>query len=275
MPRPRRGPSYGEQHGLDVATNWPRKRPALAWRMGGRSSRHWPLGSGAESWDERVNELVTAMRIMRKDDSSGSLKSIVVWARWPVAMAMVARMLAAERGARTAHQATCVGRSDARGEPGGLSPAGVGLQPSSGCTPADRRGVHALGQDQDFPERADRHRCIPRSPANPRADSPAASHRRFLGSVGRASGSRPARRGAGWHCVVCCVPASHRVSRVAACFHFDGGRCRRYWRHETGGLRRAGMAVPASGRDGDARRFVIPHLDLGWAAMCGRDPGST
>jgi hypothetical protein len=59
---------------------------------------YWPLGSGAESWDERVNELVTALRIMRRDDSSDSLKSMVVWARWPVAMAMIARMLAAERG---------------------------------------------------------------------------------------------------------------------------------------------------------------------------------
>lgn len=58
----------------------------------------WPLGAGAQDWDERVDELVTALRVVRKDDQSESLKSVIAWARWPVAVAAMSRMLAAERG---------------------------------------------------------------------------------------------------------------------------------------------------------------------------------
>ena len=58
---------------------------------------YWPL-DGAQEWDQRLDELVTALRILRRDDRSGSLQSLVVWARWPVSIALLAQVLAAERG---------------------------------------------------------------------------------------------------------------------------------------------------------------------------------
>jgi hypothetical protein len=59
---------------------------------------YWPLDTGAQEWDKRVDEVVTSLRIMRRGDNSAAQQSVVAWARWPVGMAMMARMLAAERG---------------------------------------------------------------------------------------------------------------------------------------------------------------------------------
>ena len=58
----------------------------------------WPLGQGAELWDHYVDELVTAIRVVRRGDNPRTQKSLVVWARWPVAIATVSRLLSAERG---------------------------------------------------------------------------------------------------------------------------------------------------------------------------------
>ena len=58
----------------------------------------WPLGEGAELWDHYVDELVTAIRVVRRGDNPRTQKSLVVWARWPVAIAAVSRLLSAERG---------------------------------------------------------------------------------------------------------------------------------------------------------------------------------
>lgn len=76
----------------------------LGWR--------WPLGDGAEMWDQRVDELVTAIRVVRRGDDSSTEKSLVAWVSWPVAAAMMARLLSAERGTRFAiRQRETFGRS--------------------------------------------------------------------------------------------------------------------------------------------------------------------
>jgi hypothetical protein len=57
----------------------------------------WPLAQ-ADSWEERVNELVMAFRVIRRGDTGFQDRSVFVWARWPVAVTMMTRILAAERG---------------------------------------------------------------------------------------------------------------------------------------------------------------------------------
>lgn len=59
----------------------------------------WPLDQ-ADRWDERVDELVKAFRVVQRGDVGTSDRSLFVWARWPVAVAMMTRLLASERSAR-------------------------------------------------------------------------------------------------------------------------------------------------------------------------------
>jgi hypothetical protein len=73
----------------------------------------WPLGSDARSWDIHVGELVSAVRIVRRGDVGDGAKSLVAWVPWPVAVAMMARLLAAERGFDVAiRQRSSYGRAE-------------------------------------------------------------------------------------------------------------------------------------------------------------------
>jgi len=97
-----RGWEDDEAHVQEFLRSMARDFPAVR-LVPGPAALHgwpWPLGAGAEDWDERVDELVTALRVVRKDDQSESVKSVIVWARWPVAVAVMSRTLAAERGPR-------------------------------------------------------------------------------------------------------------------------------------------------------------------------------
>jgi hypothetical protein len=72
----------------------------------------WPLGAGAECWDQHLDELMTALRVVRRGDDLGNQQSLVVWARWPVAVATTARLLSLERGPALAiRQRVSFGRS--------------------------------------------------------------------------------------------------------------------------------------------------------------------
>lgn len=60
----------------------------------------WPLDAGARDWDSRVDELVSAFRVLSIDQSreAATPNGIFIWAWWAVAAAFGMRVTAADRG---------------------------------------------------------------------------------------------------------------------------------------------------------------------------------
>lgn len=59
---------------------------------------HWPTDHDLDQWDRRVNDLVRAVRVLCADDAKDIDKTLYIWALWPVAIAMTARITTQERG---------------------------------------------------------------------------------------------------------------------------------------------------------------------------------
>ena len=57
----------------------------------------WPLDSGAQHWDGKINELVRSFQALRFTDDSGTPNGILMWASWAVAVAFGLRVTAADR----------------------------------------------------------------------------------------------------------------------------------------------------------------------------------
>ena len=59
---------------------------------------HWPLGTGAECWDERVDDLVRSFWATHFNDDHVTANAVFAWAAWPLAVAFAARAIARRRG---------------------------------------------------------------------------------------------------------------------------------------------------------------------------------
>jgi hypothetical protein len=61
---------------------------------------YWPLTEDRAAWNDRVDEIVAALRILREDRPAESVdtESLVLWCRWPVAVLLGARLGNAQRG---------------------------------------------------------------------------------------------------------------------------------------------------------------------------------
>jgi hypothetical protein len=57
----------------------------------------WPLGAGAQQWDEKLDELARAFQALRTADDPGTPNGILMWAPWPVAVAFGFRVSVADR----------------------------------------------------------------------------------------------------------------------------------------------------------------------------------
>jgi len=148
----------------------------------------WPLGQGAELWDHYVDELVTALRVVRRGDNPKTQKSLVVWARWPVAIATVARLLSAERGPLLGiRQRVSYGRSPRMEY---VDPAQAALN----FDPAGAEGFHPEAWDTGA--RPPRHRLTPGTRGNSRASAPGAKVFTHHGTVtvsGRPGRAQPSK----------------------------------------------------------------------------------
>lgn len=59
---------------------------------------HWPLGPGAEHWDQHVDTLVRSFWSVHYNDDPRTDNCILIWCWWPVAIAFGARVTARRRG---------------------------------------------------------------------------------------------------------------------------------------------------------------------------------
>jgi hypothetical protein len=59
---------------------------------------HWPLGAGAEGWDDRVDDLVRSFWATHFNDDHVTANAVFAWAAWPLAVAFAARAIARRRG---------------------------------------------------------------------------------------------------------------------------------------------------------------------------------
>jgi hypothetical protein len=57
----------------------------------------WPLGSGAECWSGKADELARSFQALRSADDPGTPNGILMWASWAVAVAFGLRVTAADR----------------------------------------------------------------------------------------------------------------------------------------------------------------------------------
>ena len=57
----------------------------------------WPLDTGAEYWNSKVDELARSFQALRSADDAGTPNGILMWASWPVAVAFGLRVTAADR----------------------------------------------------------------------------------------------------------------------------------------------------------------------------------
>jgi hypothetical protein len=57
----------------------------------------WPLGSGAQRWDGKVDELARSFQALRSADDPKTPNGILIWATWAVAVAFGLRVAAADR----------------------------------------------------------------------------------------------------------------------------------------------------------------------------------
>lgn len=58
----------------------------------------WPVGPGAERWDEKVDDLVRGFWAVHFNDDHVTANAVYAWAAWPVAVAFAARAVAGRRG---------------------------------------------------------------------------------------------------------------------------------------------------------------------------------
>lgn len=105
----RNGTAYVIQ---ELASDWDRQDEKVFLDSVGRNFAHvlkvpgpgqlgrsweWPLGSGAERWDGKLDELARAFQALRSADDPATPNGIVMWASWVVSVAFGMRVTAADR----------------------------------------------------------------------------------------------------------------------------------------------------------------------------------
>jgi hypothetical protein len=96
----------------ELSTEWDRQDERIFLDSAGRYFAHvisvpgpgelgrswdWPLGPGAQHWNDKIDELARSFQALRSADDPSTPNGILMWASWAVALAFGMRVTAADR----------------------------------------------------------------------------------------------------------------------------------------------------------------------------------